>query len=242
MRNPLLSGYPWRTASILLTGLAASTCLAGDFQTFADALRDRGWHVTQDANANLFLHPRSTRSAPQASAHGGSDALAARLAAAGWDVRRGADGSILFSAASHESTAVRGHKVAQRAVADHAHLGDRLAAAGWNVEHAVDGSLLFRAKGNAPQQAVAKTAARPTRGLETFGDRLAATGWNVEHAADGSLLFRSRNGAPAQAAVAAAPRPDTGLGGLDSQLASTRWQVARGQDGSLRIWAAAQSG
>jgi hypothetical protein len=154
MCRPMVPVRFWRGAPLLLSALAASASLAGDFQTFADALSERGWQVQQDANADLLLYPNAgLRQTAEVTmlprSDTGIDGLAKRLAATGWNVEHAADGSILFwaNSSTNEQTATNTAPHTDRGLGA---LRDHLAATGWVVERRTDGHiLLWRAAGSA---------------------------------------------------------------------------------------------
>jgi hypothetical protein len=229
-----------RFASVLLLTLGASASFAGGFQSFADTLEKRGWHVNKDANGDLLLFPKTTAheaadSMPRSDDRD-LDALAERLGAAGWQVERSMDGSITFWAADKPGNRTQ-TIVESRPKDGLADLGDRLAAAGWLIERSTDGSILFWATDKHVEALESAAESRLNDGLADLGDRLAAAGWLVERSADGSILFWAAGKRGNTPEIAVESHPNARLAAFGARLAAAGWQVGNGADGSITFWA-----
>jgi hypothetical protein len=183
-------------------------------------LAETGWEVSRDQDGSLLFWPKAIEPShgaasvvassrppvPEIAAATTSDpgaSLAEGLAHAGWQVRRGHDGSVLFWRGATETTAAVPpvlaalQPIAATAVSDPlVEFAERLAETGWQVSRDHDGSLLFWSDVASPslatpQPMMIRATAGSTRRhpLAQFADRLAEAGWLVSRGADDSLLL-----------------------------------------------------
>ena len=129
--------------------------------------------------------------------------LAEGLARAGWQVRQGHDGSVLFWRGATETTAAvppvlaAMQPIAATTASDPlVEFAERLAETGWQVSRDHDGSLLLWSDVASPslatpQPMIIRATAGSTRRdpWAQLADRLAEAGWLVSRGADDSLLL-----------------------------------------------------
>ncbi len=228
------------TILTLALGMHFSTSVVAqnDFEALAEVMRSQGWEVERDADGSILLFPPGgvdgtplwqppaiqpipqTEVLPQTltpPTNQSFEQLAQALEPKGWQVERGADGSLLlFPGVSPQTpgaaTAVTERRVIATVPPDSLPaLMEALAVHGWRVERAADGSVLLfpRPAQTQPfdaQQGVVmppqsdQTLPTPPPPLATPSlvtdngfARLQALfsphGWRVERAPDGSILL-----------------------------------------------------
>lgn len=132
---------------------------ATDLDSLRQALKEKGWKVSQDQNGDLLVYPSGAVVAAEPLDSGEPDTdrlddLRALLSASGWKVDKRAQGDLVLYPASPPAAAKSEDKVLRIEQTDVVGVKNALDKAGWRTERRNDGSLiLYPRSGSSPEVA-----------------------------------------------------------------------------------------
>jgi len=134
---------------------------ATDLGSLQQALKEKGWQVSQDQKGDLLVYPSGAASVAESTADVEQDAdrlddLRALLSASGWKVDKRAQGDLILYPASPVVTATPKEEVLRIEQTDVVGIKKALNNAGWRAEQRNDGSLILYPRSDSSPPPVAE--------------------------------------------------------------------------------------